>query len=190
MELVGIIINLGVFAGGIVAAIIAWRAVRDAQTARDDAKHHEAEALAASKLSAASAAASAAAQRDAANAAARSSDAHTRSAAALERQTAIAEASAQKVDPWLFEPLGDMATDQPWRVTNKTGENVRGVQLGTPDGFNEQWVELSTDPVDLERNAHVTFTWLHRYTSPSSAVVWVFWVDGMGERQKFTKTIP
>lgn len=52
MELATTLINLGIFAATAIAAIIAWRSVRDAQQARDDAAEHERSAVAAAGLAA------------------------------------------------------------------------------------------------------------------------------------------
>ena len=74
------IMNFGLFAASVVAAIIAWRSVSDARQARDEAADHERNALDAATRSAS--AAEVAAQH------------HERTADTLERQTALLESAA------------------------------------------------------------------------------------------------
>lgn len=49
MELASIIINFGLFAATVIAAIITWKGVRDSREARDLAADHESKALAHAK---------------------------------------------------------------------------------------------------------------------------------------------
>lgn len=165
-------------------ALTVWQAF-DARASRDkalqasrNAAEHESAALGAAERSAGAAELSAQEQH--------------RSANALERQTTIAEASAYPPEKWLFEPLGDESIDQKWKVTNQTGEDVYRMTLGTPSGFNEQWIKPENEgPIDLARNESTHFTFLRRHTSPTSATIWIFWTPADGSPQKqFVKSIP
>ena len=55
MEFASVIVNLGLFAACVVAAIIAWRSVSEARQARDEAAAHERNALDAATRSASAA---------------------------------------------------------------------------------------------------------------------------------------
>lgn len=179
------LINLGLFIlTALGLAVTIWQAF-DARSSRDkaqqasrDAAEHERAAIGAAQRSA--------------TAAELSAQEHRRSADALERQATIAEAGAYLSEKWLLEPLGDESIDQKWKVTNQTGEDVTSVTLGTPNGFNEQWIKPENDgPIDLARNESTYFTFLRRATSPTSATIWIFWTPADGSMQKqFVKSIP
>jgi hypothetical protein len=174
---VATIINFGIFVATVIAAIIAWRGVRDAQSARDAARGYEEAALAAS--------------RSAAAAAEESAVEHRRAADALERQVALAESAAEIRQPWEFEALSDSTSDQLWMVKNVSGEYAYNVHLGSPDGFDEVWLELPGEAIDsVAPGETIQFTFRRRLSSPKSATVWVFWTPADGSEQKqFTETI-
>ncbi len=177
MDVATIIINLGIFVATVIAAIIAWRGVRDAQSARDDAKGYEQAALAASQSAAA------AAERSVAE--------HKRAADALERHVALAESAAEVHRPWEFEAISDPSSDQVWLVKNVSGEYAYNVYLGGPAGVDERWLELPADAIDsVATGESIRFTFRRRLTSPQSATVWVFWTPPDGSAQKqLTETI-
>ena len=178
MKLASVIVNLGLFAASVVAAIIAWRSVSDARQARDEAAAHERNALDAATRSAS--AAEVAAQH------------HERTADTLERQTALLESAALLREDWVLEAVTDSNSDQRWKATNTTGYDVMHVSIGTPDGFNEQWIKPEVDePVDVARGESVFFTFIRHLSSPSSRTIWLFCTPADGSSQKqFVRTIP
>ena len=178
MELASMIVNLGIFVATVIAAVIALRLVNDARQARDDASAHERTALDAAARSA-----------SAAEVAVRH---HERTADTLEKQTALLESAATHREEWALEALTDASIDQRWKATNKTGDDVTHVSIGTPDGFNEQWIKPDTEETDdVPRGGSIFFTFIRRLSSPTSRTIWVNWTPADGSAQKkFVKTIP
>lgn len=137
------IVNLGIFIASVIAAIIALRSVNDARQARDEASAHE-------RTATRSASAAEVAVRH-----------HERTADTLERQTALLESAATHREDWALEALTDASIDQQWKATNKTGDDVMHVSIGTPDGFNEQWIRLDAEEaVDVPRGGSIFFTFI------------------------------
>lgn len=120
VELASIIINLGLFVATVIAAIIAWRGVRDSQDARDQAAKHEAQALEHAK--------------QAASAATASAEAHQRAAEALEVANLREEARDAQRTPWLVDKAGEGR----WRVTNNTGGFASDVEFEAVAGESVQ----------------------------------------------------
>lgn len=178
MELASVIVNLGIFAATVIAAIIAWRSVNDARQARDEAATHERKALDAADRSAT--AAEAAAQHQ------------ERTADALERQTDLLESAATIPDDWILETHSNSPGDQRWQATNNTGYDVRNVSIGTPEGYNERWIKPERDgPIDVARGESIYFTFIRRVSSPASRTIWILWTPADGSPQKkFVRTIP
>ena len=171
------IVNLGILIATVIAAVIALRSVNDARQARDEASAHELTALDAAARSAL-----------AAEVAVRH---HERTADTLEKQTALLESAATHREEWALEPLTDASIDQRWKATNKTGYDVMHVSIGTPDGFNEQWIMPDEEAVvDVPRAGSIFFTFVRRLSSPTSRTIWVLWTSADGSaQQKFVTTI-
>ena len=178
-------INLGLLALTAIGLLVtltqafsARKARKDAKLANESAAKHERAALDTSERSAA-------ASEDAANE-------YKRLADYVGRQTALAEERALPREPWIFEPLGDDRSDQKWRVTNATGDNVLWVSIGTPEGSGERWIEPDEEIwEDVERGATIEFTFVRRLTSPTSRTIWVIWAPPDGSEQvKYLHTIP
>lgn len=163
-------INLGILVVAAIAALIAWLGVRDARKARDSAREYE--------------------QSDA-DTAKQSATEHKRTADALERQAAVAEAAAEIRPLWEFSTLDAPTSDQRWTVKNISGEHAYNVHLGSPSGFDADWLELPGGTEDaVAPGATIAFTFLRRLSSPTSATVSVFWTSRDGSPQKqFTETI-
>jgi type II secretory pathway pseudopilin PulG len=163
MELASILVNLGIFAVTAVAAIIAWRSVRDAQKARDAAQVSETRALAAAEKSAAS------------------SD---RSATAQERIAEIAETTARPEEPWIFEQL----SGERWKVTNNMRENVDFVAIGSvPEGLIQ--TEHRDVPQDVARGQSLYFLFGGGLGDPASVNIKIVWRSASGG-EELVRSIP
>ena len=158
-----LIVTIAAVVVSIWQAAIARKARIDAQAASALAGNHEAAALQAAE----------------------------RSAAALERQAAIAEATANPPDPWLFEPESDASMDQRWRVINNMREDVVDAFLA-PSVDSEDWIMPDgNSAVHVASRGSLGFTFLHRLSSPTRATVLVHWTPADGtERRQFIKSIP
>ncbi|WP_166871507.1 hypothetical protein [Salinibacterium sp. ZJ450] len=170
MEIAVLITNIGLFAATVIAAIIAWRSVSDAREARDEAKRHEAAALAAAI--------------NAADAAVRSADEHKRAADALERQADIAESATAK-PPWHMERVAKTR----WKLTNQSGANADFVDIkGEPDGHLQ--VEDEQPWRDIAKGASVFFQFGGGMTDPGSINVRINWRDPIKGGREAVVTIP
>ena len=116
---------------------------------------------------------------------------HERTADTLEKQTALLGSAATHREEWALEPLTDASVDLRWRATNKTGYDVMHVSIGTPDGFNEQWIKPDVEEAaDVPRGGSIFFTFVRRLSSPTSQTIWVLWMPAAGSAQKkFVTTI-
>lgn len=171
VELASIIVNLGIFVATLLAGIVAWRSVADAQEARDEAKGHEVGALRAS--------------RDAADAVARSALEHQRAADALERQADLAEKAAEK-SAWSCEQTGANR----WKITNTSGQNVDFFTIsGTPDGFLQVEDGL-TAARNMAKGQGVFVLFGGGLTDPTSHNVNIVWRDAARIGQESFFTIP
>lgn len=106
-------------------------------------------------------------------------------------RAAVAEAAAEIRRPWEFSTFDEPTSDQRWTVKNTTGGHAYNVHLGSPAGFDDDWLELpGAAEDDVAPGAEIAFTFLRRLSSPKSATVSVFWTPGDGSPQKqFTDTI-
>ena len=176
-------INLGIF---LLTAIAVWVAIDQAREARTQriaadkasvsAGEHEAAALDAASRSAI--------------ASERAASEQGRAADALEKQATLAELVSRPEDPWLFEALSPPNMDQRWRVENRTGEKVVSVVISSPS-LGEWILPEGEDVIEsVDPGESIFFEFKRRYTSPTSATVWVLWgpSDGSGQK-KFTKFI-
>lgn len=116
---------------------------------------------------------------------------YERTADTLEKQTALLESAATHREEWTLEPLTDASIDQRWKAMNKTGYNVTHVSIGTPDGFNEQWILPGEEAVvDVPRGGSIFFSFVRRLSSPTSRTIWVLWTPADGSaQQKFVTTV-
>lgn len=163
MDLPAIIIELGLFAATVIAAIVAWRGVKDARDARDDA---QGAAVEANKI------------------ALQVASATTRTAEAQERIAAAAERPS--IEPWLVEQM----SAHRWKVTNNTGQNVDFVSLGSrPDGVihTEHRAEV---PQNVGRGESLYFGFGGGMADPPSMNLKVVWRDVAGDGQEWFRSIP
>ena len=59
------------------------------------------------------------------------------------------------------------------------------VSIGTPDGFNEQWIKPDVEEAaDVPRGESIFFTFIRRLSSPPSRTIWVIWTPADGSAQK------
>ncbi|THG33001.1 hypothetical protein [Naasia lichenicola] len=186
------------------AAMFAWVQANIANSARKDALEAQREATEQAKKALEAAAESASAATRSADAAEKSTREQERAATAaegsLEHQRRAADALAEQAELireagkpkvlWEFEALSDKSQDQKWRVINRTGGVAMHVQLGSPAGYDEEWLVLPQEARTLDAGEEIVFTFKRRYTSPSSAVVWVMWVPPDGSKmRKHAETI-
>jgi type III secretory pathway component EscV len=169
---VSVIVNLGILAVAIVAAVIAVfqvvearKARDDARTARDEAADHERQALEAARAAA---------------------NASTRSATAQERIAEIAEETANPRPAWLVSKVGTTR----WKVTNNTGVNVDFVMISSkPDGY------ITTEhpqgmPQDVTKGGSLYFDFGGGMDDPSSVNVKITWRGAGKMGDELTVSIP
>jgi hypothetical protein len=164
MELASIFINLGIFVVTAIAAIIAWRGVRDAQIARDDAAAHEAQALAHAERAAFAATQSAAAQG--------------RAALALEDANRREEARDAQRTPWTVQKAGSGR----WRVTNNTGGIATDVEFDPVGGESIQ-MEDQLQHRDVSASQPVFIHFGGSVSDPPTATLRAEWNDSFDRAQ-------
>lgn len=160
VDLTSTLINLGIFVATVIAAIVAWRGVRDAQIARDASSDHEAAALQHAEAAAASAGESAAAQQ--------------RTAEALEEANRREAARDEARVPW---QVARVSSDR-WRVTNNTGgqadfvtvEVIPPATATMEDGFSMRDVPPG-QPFFVHFGGGMT--------DPATATLRIVWRDGL-----------
>ncbi|TFD12897.1 hypothetical protein E3T35_06310 [Cryobacterium sp. TMT1-2-2] len=164
MDLASILVNLGIFLATVIAAIVAWRGVRDAQSARDDAAVHEAQALAHAREAAAAATDSAAAQK--------------RAAQALEAANRREQARDAQRTQWSVAKVGGGR----WRVSNNTGGVASDVEF---EPVNEENVQME-DGLQFRDVAAGQPVFIHfggGMTDPPTATLRAEWNDSLDRAQ-------
>ncbi|TFC33472.1 hypothetical protein E3O55_04065 [Cryobacterium sp. MDB1-18-2] len=164
MDLASIIINLGIFVATVIAAIVAWRGVRDAQSARDDAAEHEVQALAHAREAAAAATESAAAQQ--------------RAAQALEAANRREEARDAQQTQWSVARVSDGR----WRVSNNTGGVTSDVEF-EPVGVANVQMEDGLQFRDVGAGQPVFIHFGGGVTDPPTATLRAEWNDSLNRAQ-------
>lgn len=164
MDLASIIVNLGIFVATVLAAIVAWRGVRDAQQARDAAAEHEAQALAHAGEAAAAATDSAAAQQ--------------RAARALEEANRREEARDALRTPWI---VAKVASGR-WRVTNNTGGIATDVEV---EALGDEHVQMEDGQSfrDVAAGQPMFVHFGGGMTDPPTATLRVEWNDSVDRAQ-------
>ena len=164
VDLASIIVNLGIFIATVLAAIIAWRGVRDAQRARDAAADYEAQALAHAERSASAAAESATAQQ--------------RAAEALEQANRREEARDAQRTPWIVAKVGSGR----WRVTNNSGGIATDVDVEALGGEDVQ-MEDGQQLRDVAAGQPMFVHFGGGFADPPTATLRVEWNDSMDRAQ-------
>lgn len=170
------LINFGILAVAVIAAVIAVfqvvearKARADAVAARDAAHTHEIAALDAATRSADSAEASATAQH--------------RLASAAEEQLEMTRRSA--APPWRFFQINDTR----WSVTNATGQNVDFFVLGCDPDVIERVGFDADKPRRVAVNEALIFNFGGWFGAPDSVNVKVAWRDAQGNAREHFETI-
>ena len=166
MELTSIIINFGLFAATVIAAIITWKGVRDSQEARDLAADHESQALAHAK--------------EAATAATASVEAQYRAAEALEEANRRENARDAKNISWVVARAG--TSGERWRVTNNSGGVATDVEFEAVNGENIQ-MEDDKQFRDVAAGQPVFIHFGGGLTDPPTATLKVEWNDSFDRAQ-------
>lgn len=167
MDLASVIINFGLFAATVIAAIIAWKGVRDSQEARDAAAKHEAQALAHAK--------------EAASAATATAEAQKRAAEALEEANRREEARDARRTPWTVEKMnGDR-----WRVINNTGGIATDVEF-EPLGGESIQMEDGERFRDVPAGQPVFIHFGGGLADPATATLSAEWNDSSDRAQRTT----
>jgi sRNA-binding protein len=164
VDLASIIINSGLFVATVIAAIVAWRGVRDAQSARDDAAVHEAEALRHAGQSATAATESAAAQQ--------------RAAQALEEANRREDSREARRTQWTVTRAGG----DRWRVSNNTGGLASDVEFEPVDGERVQ-MEDGLQLRDVAAGQPVFIHFGGGMTDPPTATLRAEWNDSFDRAQ-------
>lgn len=165
MDLASIIVNFGLFVASVIAAIIAWRGVRDAQIARDDAAKHEAQALQHAREAATAATASAAAQQ--------------RAAEALEEANRREASRDAERLPWTVTQAGSGR----WRVTNNSGGIANDVEF-MPLAEEQIQLEDGEQFRNVPAGQPVFIHFGGGMTDPPTATVHVEWNDSLDHAQQ------
>lgn len=165
LNTLSVITNAGLFAVTVIAAIVAWRGVKDARDARDEAGAHEKKALGYSREAAAAATDTAAAQQ--------------RVAAALEHANLREIRRDASRVPWTVDKL----TSERWGVKNNTGSDVDFVQFeARPPAHVE--AEDGMQFRDVANGQSFFLRFGGGFADPASATVKVVWRDGFGKGQE------
>ncbi|WP_279367375.1 hypothetical protein [Microbacterium testaceum] len=161
------IINAGIFVATVIAAIIAWRGVRDAQRARDDASDHETKALGYAEEASAAATAIAGAQQ--------------RAATALEQANLRETARDAAKVPWVVE----RRSTERWAVRNNTGSDADFVSFEAHPPAHVE-MEDGLEFRDVPNGQMVFLRFGGGFSDPSSATLTVVWRDSLREGREAT----